>query len=130
MKKIKLPVLGKNDKRPFFPADGLCPVCQTKFKGLDGIAYLCAGSILDSLKHKIDDNEFDAFFNIGYHGKDSAVRDSANADIVNELKSDQFDLSFCSLGCIRSFLNQVIDDLEEELEQNIATMEEEDNSKA
>jgi hypothetical protein len=40
------------------------------------------------------------------------VRDSAGATIVSELSGEQFDLNWCSVGCLRVWFLELLDRVE------------------
>lgn len=105
------PVLSDTD-RPVYPADGLCPVCGAKFTR--GFAYLNGGALLMSAdgRDSTDSARCRGFLEIGFHGRDPDMRDSAGVTIVSELRGGQFDLSWCSVGCLRVWLLGLLDQVE------------------
>ena len=46
--------------------------------------------------------------NVGFHGKDPDMSDSADAEVVRDLPGGQFDLLFCSLGCHTSLRLRIL----------------------
>lgn len=117
MKKIEIPLLTNEDGHTF-PMDGDCPACGVPFKITGGFAYMSGGALL--IDNVSDDScrtsKMEAFFGIGFHGNDVDVRDSVHAQIVHDLLSDQFDICFCSLQCLKDWLNQLLDTLQSELD--------------
>jgi hypothetical protein len=121
MKRIEIPLL-TNEDGTSFPKDGKCPLCGTAFKDARGVAYISGGAlVIDKASgDSIDPStmgllKLEAFLGIGFHSGDAEVRDSVHADIVDDLLSDQFEISFCSFQCLKSWLNQLLDGLQSEL---------------
>lgn len=104
----KLPVLSSTD-RPFFPPHGYCPVCERPFT--HGFAYLSAGALLLSAdgQDSIHTDRLQAFLNVGFHGVDREMRDSSDIEVVADLHGGQFDLQWCSIACMRQWLNALLD---------------------
>lgn len=103
------------DDSPWFPHIPECPVCGTAFKESNCIAYLSSGALrVDENGDSVDarDLRVESLFHIGFHGVSSDMSDSVDANIVADLQSDQFDLQYCSLKCLRQWLNNVVDELE------------------
>jgi hypothetical protein len=107
----KLPLLSSAD-RPFFPGNGHCPNCGHAF--VQGSAYLSAGALLLSAdgQDSIHTDRLQAFFNVGFHGVDSEMRDSSDIEVVADLHGGQFDLQWCSIACMRQWLNALLDQVE------------------
>jgi hypothetical protein len=105
------PVLSASD-RPFYPSDSRCPVCRGEFSR--GVAYLSAGALLLSAdgEDSIESDRLQAFLNVGFHGSKSDMRDSADVSVVAELHGGQFDLQWCSVGCMREWLLGVLREVE------------------
>ena len=108
---MSYPVLSASD-RPFYPADGRCPVCRGEFSR--GVAYLSAGALLLSAdgEDSMGSDRLQAFLHVGFHGRNSDMRDSADVSVVAELHGGQFDLQWCSVGCMREWLLGVLRDVE------------------
>jgi len=104
------------DDHCVYPGKGVCPICGTSFSESHGLAYISCGAlpIADS-EDSSGDSGAEAFFSIGYHGDDAEVIRSVDAMIVDDLKSDQFDIQMCSLSCLRKWLNWILDGLERDL---------------
>ena len=84
----------------------------------DGVAYVSAGALLldDSQDNSIhDDDRHQAFMNVGFHGKQSNMSDSADIEVVNNFPGGQFDLSFCSLACLKSWFVEIVDKLQSDV---------------
>ena len=123
MPKIELPVV--KGKQVVFPDKPLCPWCgEQKVSEPHSMAILNAGA-MRSLGNERYEMATDtaAFFTLIWHGahsdtggvgKDADI--SASVDIADMVASGQFDLYFCSTGCLRSFLNYCVDELERQLE--------------
>lgn len=110
--KYRLPLLTGSDL-PFFPLTrGLCPVCNSTFA--NGSAYITGGATVDLLAHP--QLTLTAFFSVGFHGKNPEMADSGDVEIVHDLNGGQFDIRFCSIGCLRNFLAEVVDRLVADVE--------------
>jgi len=116
---LRFPLLSGNDI-PHLPRDAVCLVCGEAIK--DGVVYFTAGSVPD----KDDDPEPLAIWYVGYHSASPDCEGCAHIDIVYDLKGGQFDLSFCSTGCLRRFLNYIVDELEHQLEMPPKRIDDED----
>jgi hypothetical protein len=53
-----------------------------------------------------------AFMHVGFHGKDSGMRDSGGVTVVDHVSGGQFDLRWCSIGCMRKWLMELLDNVE------------------
>lgn len=117
MSRLPLPLLSGTDGSTY-PArrDGKCPLCRRTFQAAGGLAYLhCSTLYSDESGTMVNSDSVDTEFSIGYHGADVEVRDSVHVTIVESLHHEQFDLNFCSLECLRTWFNSVIDSLAREL---------------
>ena len=94
---------------------GVCQNCAGRIRG--GVAYVSGGALLLDTKslNSIHDSRHRAFMNVGFHGAASDMSDSADIEVVNDLPGGQFDLSFCSLPCLRSWFIGIVNQLEEDL---------------
>ena len=99
---------------PFYPADGRCPVCGGAFSR--GFAYLSGGALQLSADGQdsvhSDPDRLQAFLHVGFHGRDSDMRDAANVSIVADLHGGQFDLQWCSVRCMREWLLELLREVE------------------
>ena len=98
------------------PKQARCRVCSKQIVG--GFAYFSFGAVIDLVvqqKHRLSEKKIDAFCDIGYHGIDSSVTDSANYCVANGIKGGQLDVQFCSIACLRNWLGMIVDDLEHHL---------------
>jgi len=105
----------------FYQRDRRCTVCGNGFS--DGVAYLSGGALLlsDDGQDSVDSDKLQAFLHVGVHGTDSEMRDSADIPIVMDLHGGQFDLSWCSVACMRNGLLDVLNKLEAMLKQGKRT---------
>lgn len=89
---MTFPVLSDAD-RPFYPGDARCPTCGGDFS--QGVAYLSAGALLLSPdgQNSSATDRLQAFLHIGFHGRDSDMKDSSDVLIVEDLQGGQFDLN-------------------------------------
>jgi hypothetical protein len=60
----------------------------------------------------------EVFCDIGYHGADTDMSDSANYCVADGVKGGQVDLCFCSLACMRKWFSAIIDSLESQIVSN------------
>lgn len=95
--------------------DARCVYCGGSIEG--GVAYLSAGALWldDSRQNSIHHDQHLAFMHVGFHGTRSDMLDSANIDVVNDRPGGQFDLSFCSLDCLKAWFVQIIDSLQSQI---------------
>jgi hypothetical protein len=49
---------------------------------------------------------------LGFHGIAPDMRDSADIQVVADLHGGQFDLSWCSVACMRAWLSELVDYIE------------------
>lgn len=124
---IKLPVV--RGKQAVFPEKPLCPWCgEHKVYEPHSMAILNAGAM-----HSLGNERYEmatdaaAFLTLIWHGahldvggvgQDAGI--SATVDIADMVVSGQFDLYFCSTGCLRGFLNYCVDELERQIESSRA----------
>lgn len=96
----------------FYPADRRCPVCGGDFS--KGVAYLSGGGLLLSKdgQNSIHLTRLKGFMHVGFHGKDPAMRDSADVTVVDDVTDGQFDLQWCSIQCMREWLSHLLDEVE------------------
>jgi hypothetical protein len=112
---MKLPIIRKSQS--IFPTKALCPICKQakvfephKFVSLSGGACLMAKSEKDSGP----DSKMEGFFNIICHGKEGAKNNYYLVfDIVKDIIGGQFEFYFCSVSCLRKWINDLLDHVEE-----------------
>jgi hypothetical protein len=105
-------LLLSDDDGPSYPHDGRCPACGKPFT--HGLAYLSAGALLLSEDgcDSVQTNKLRGFLNLGYHGTDPDMTDSADAGVVDDLFGGQFDLKWCSVACMKKWLLDLLDEVE------------------
>jgi hypothetical protein len=82
----------------------------------ESLTFPLGALLLDKRKlNSIHSDRQLAFMNIGFHGKSPDMSDSADAAIVSDLPGGQFDLSFCSLACLRGWFVDIVDRLEADI---------------
>ena len=119
MSKFKLPVL--EGKISTYPDEPVCPVCkEAKIFEPHSFAFINGGALLMDRKEDSggSSTDMDAYLTIGWHGAHSEGGDVtddpeqySSIDIVNGVVGGQFGLYFCSIKCLRFFLNACIDKL-------------------
>ena len=95
-----------------------CRICSKQISG--GSAYFSFGAVIDLLvldKIGLSDTMLEGFCNIGYHGVDTNMTDSANYCVADGIKGGQMDIPFCSLSCLKKWFLDIVDYLERESEQ-------------
>jgi hypothetical protein len=116
-KSIDFPILGEKD-RPYIPEKGgNCPICGKSLEK-EGIVYLSAGAVSEIPVDKdMPDPVLKAFFDVGYHGIAVDCSDCVNVCIVEDLEGGQFNVSFCSIQCLKKFFLSIVDALQRKLDQ-------------
>ena len=118
MSDITFPVV--EGKTTHWPDKAVCPVCgENKVFEPHSFAILTAGALL---MNRAEDyggrsDDLDGFLTLGWHGAHEggvgADRDiGCNLDIMQDTFGGQGELYFCSTECLRNFLNQSVDALE------------------
>ncbi|GHT13739.1 hypothetical protein FACS1894170_10050 [Planctomycetales bacterium] len=117
-----------------------CFFCDGEFT-TDGVAYIMGGGTvdytrtnppapggldLDSFMDLHVENFMDGYLDIGFHS--NPVDRSVNHNVVENTSWGQFDISFCSLRCLKQWFLGVISSLEEEYANNLKNAEYEDNN--
>lgn len=108
--------IARNDMlEPNSKTGSVCMHCNGPIK--DGVAYVSAGALFltESQENSIQHDCQRAFMNVGFHGSQSDMSDSADVEVVNDLPGGQFDLSFCSLICLKSWFVEIVDRLHSSL---------------
>lgn len=108
---LQIPLLSEAS-RGKYPADGRCPSCDSDFS--DGVAYLSGGGLLLSKdgQNSLHLDRLKGFLHVGFHGKSQEARDCGDLMLVDHVSGGQFDLSWCSIRCMRASLMQLLDQLE------------------
>ena len=125
MPKIKLPVVQKD--RVVFPDKAVCPWCRKqKVFEPHSMAILNAGAMRQVGKERYEmATDTAAFLTLTWHGAHSGGQGQlpeiyASVEVAAQVASGQFDLYFCSTGCLRGFLNYCVDALEQQIEVAIS----------
>ena len=98
----------------------ICPACSNGIAG--GSAYFDFGAVIDLLflkKRKLSDSIMEGFCHIGYHGVRSDMMDSVDYCVADAIIGGQLEIYFCSLGCLRKWLCDIVDNLEGELKRKM-----------
>lgn len=93
-----------------------CHFCSKPIS--NGFAYFSFGAVIDVLvkeREHINNSWMEGFCDIGFHGMQSDMSDSANYSVANDVAGGQMDIHFCSLKCMRAWFCGIIDGLEQEL---------------
>lgn len=122
---MKLPTI--KGRVPYHPKKPLCPWCQ-KNKVLEphSFAILAGGALVVDREEGSGgpDENMDGFLHLSWHGAHNGGegRDReicATVEIARDVRGGQFDLYFCSTGCLRAYLNFVIDELEKKIKAKV-----------
>jgi hypothetical protein len=93
-----------------------CPVCHAPIGRT--FAFIDGGSLAEDVTEELGvPEQSTGFLSIGVHGAHSGGLNepSAHLDIFTDGSMGQFERSFCSIACLRAFLNSAVDELEARL---------------
>ncbi len=121
MNALRFPVA--QGSQSFFPADFVCPICESnrigephEFVGLSGGAASESGGNADGfLTIYLHPREVPPFGPPQVANESIGQSEGAELEIVRDTNFGQFDLCFCSTSCLRRFLNACVDELERTL---------------
>ncbi len=121
---IKFPVISKQSVS-VYPHTNLCPTCgQNKVFEPDSFIFINGGALKRSGQNSLSMcNELSGFLNIivhGSHNQGIGLYRNIHIDlpIVADATNGQFDIHFCSLECLQTFFNQIIQTLALKLHEN------------
>jgi hypothetical protein len=98
---MKFPLVRK--EKWHIPKDGVCPYCKkNKINNTNGFVQISGGA---------DDGK-NGFLYLMYHREPVEKHYNSVIDIAKDVKDGQFDIQFCSIKCLRSFLNSLCDEIE------------------
>ena len=122
---MDFPMLRGNRKK--FPAENKCAwCCRDNVCEPNSMAVLTAGAVFVNRKtaNGGPDSRLDGFLDICWHGahieeggKGEYPNIFKNISLARDVIGGQFDIYFCSTICLRAFLNNAIDQLENEIEK-------------
>lgn len=115
---MDFPVVSNHQQ--IYPEDGVCPICgQSKVHEPHSFAVLLGGACLMNRAEDIGGpaDEMDGLLELVWHGAhDDGVGEHAGSDgvvqIARNVRGGQFQILFCSTGCLRKFLSRCVDQLE------------------
>ena len=125
MEDIKLPVIRNNGKSNY-PRKAKCPVCNWRRIYDENCNIVLAGGALfkkgEAIPYGIPVDQMEGFLSLSYMEdiKDEKGRvylAGAETRIVDNSQMGLFYLHFCSIRCLRKFLNKCIDDFEQRIEK-------------
>jgi hypothetical protein len=120
--KIKFPVI--DNKKLMYPSKPLCPICKEKKVWEPHSMAIISGGALEKLgkDHFVtsDGDKIAGFLSLVWHGAhdegEGDFREKGHTiDIVDQASDGQFMLAFCSTACLRTFLNQAVEELERQI---------------
>lgn len=116
---MKYPIISKKTKS-FFPTSDICPICQTNRTQLNSEFFVLNGGALKKINKKtsLSTKKMEGFLSLQYHSGENGQNCGFNIDIVDQSKGGQFDIYFCSTNCLRLFLNELVDCIEEKTTAN------------
>lgn len=113
---MKFPVQRGASRSGFKARPGECPVCGGLLSGEPGsFAFLNGGAL-----RQLEDGDASmapdlvGFLSLGMHGAhgDGPQSSSAHVSVAEDVPLGQFEFYFCSVACLRGFLNKAVDELE------------------
>jgi hypothetical protein len=117
---MKFPIL--KGKHTAHPDKAVCPQCKRR-KVLEphSMAIFAGGSIYAGGRRGIPD-ELEGFASITWHGAhDGGIGDDrdiyVSTDFARDCQGGQFEIYFCSTGCLRAFFNSWVDALEAKVQK-------------
>lgn len=121
MNNIEFPVV--SDENSVYPKnieDSLCPIClENNIGNGNEKAYIHGGALLLEERSNgvevanLADN-LEGFLFLDWDGKDNQ---SADFELALNVKKGQYSINFCSTVCLRKFLNQCVDNLENNIQK-------------
>ena len=113
VKSVRLPIYTRKKQPPLIPRR--CPGCGGSINYLAGAAYLTSASLpLANFANWWDvADRIGASLDLSFHGPPGEFEVYCNLPVVTDVQGAQFDLTFCSIRCMRSFLNVLCDQLED-----------------
>jgi hypothetical protein len=94
-----------------WPAKNVCGICE---QPREGSHVYVMGGVCFSDQYPTEGGE--VFLNIGKHTSDPDGKGGYDVEVLTAAETIQVDLQFCSLQCLRRFVDGVLDRLEQ-LEQ-------------
>ncbi|MBI4559232.1 MAG: hypothetical protein HY706_16730 [Candidatus Hydrogenedentes bacterium] len=123
-RRIKLPVM---EKRPgHYPKKPLCPWCKKrKVWGPHSMAILCGGALgkIDRDTYAAPTKGLKGFLSLKWHGADDPSGEGEHRYkgvllyLAEDIYGGYFYLMFCSVKCLRAFLNSCLDEFERRIEK-------------
>jgi hypothetical protein len=112
---IELPIYKKDD----YSNIGYCVNCRLDLyaQPVSGIAYIAGGAYYAGNNDAIEKELYHClgFLNVGFHGNPDII--STDICIVDDVSGGQYDISFCSLECMKQWFNCIIDRITLEINQ-------------
>lgn len=115
---MKYPVVKNTDHWPTKP---LCPVCkERKVFEPHSFAVLNGGALKGTLKSAGPASDLYGFLGLIWHGAHDGGEGLYDGQyemvpLADNAKDGQFEMYFCSTGCLRKFLNGAVDELESQM---------------
>lgn len=116
-----LPLPTMTERAPYYPTEGVCPWCGVnRVHEPNSMAILNGGALLmngDRTCGEMDDR-LDGFLSLIWHGAHNGgegefAGGGAVVRVADNCRGGQFEIYFCSTGCLRAYLNHCVDKLEE-----------------
>jgi hypothetical protein len=99
---------------------GQCPMCEGRHARKPGsFAFLHGGALRKFERGGAGPSPgLIGYFGVGFHGAhgQEGAEPSAEIRIAEDTPNGQFELQFCSVSCLRGFLNEAVDELERRLD--------------
>lgn len=111
-----------NNENNIYPEDSICPICKNKriFEPHNFIVLEGGALFINDSGDSVLNESMKGFLCLLWHGchninNDSEIKANLNLEVIKNSKLGQFSLYFCSTKCLRVFLNNLIDDFEDQL---------------
>ncbi len=110
---IAFPIISKETK-PFYPSENICPICNTDRRLSSSEFYVLNVGALEKVSKNTSmmSDKLEGFCHISYHPGEDSEENGFKVDIVEAAKCGQFDIYFCSINCMRTFFNTIVDTVE------------------
>ena len=118
---MEFPIVSK--RQNLFPTEATCPWCRAA-RVFEPHSFVCLNGGALRMNPERDDGsaspDMDAWLDLTWHSSHSNCSDDAYVQlpIAADVVGGQFEAYFCSTACLRSFLNECVDELERRIQQD------------
>jgi hypothetical protein len=89
-----------------------CVFCNKRMNLRKGFAFVSGGAIENAEGKPLDFKKLDGFVDIAFHGPPGDFEAYTVLLIAKDFSQGQFEIYFCSTGCLRNFFSTLVDRLE------------------